>query len=60
MRRYSDGEEIHCSAMGTAVNFMVTEPLASWGKVNVRHTRTAVDLARELNHYQMNPVGCGR
>nr|VFK05083.1 MAG: hypothetical protein BECKH772A_GA0070896_105022 [Candidatus Kentron sp. H]VFK06918.1 MAG: hypothetical protein BECKH772B_GA0070898_107272 [Candidatus Kentron sp. H]VFK07127.1 MAG: hypothetical protein BECKH772A_GA0070896_107002 [Candidatus Kentron sp. H]VFK07277.1 MAG: hypothetical protein BECKH772B_GA0070898_107601 [Candidatus Kentron sp. H]VFK11785.1 MAG: hypothetical protein BECKH772C_GA0070978_108741 [Candidatus Kentron sp. H] len=34
--------------LGTAVNFMVTEPLAGWRKVNVRDTRTAVDLAWEI------------
>lgn len=33
---------------GTAVNFMMTEPLAGWRKVNVRETRTAVDLAQEV------------
>lgn len=33
---------------GTAVNFMMTEPLAGWRKVNVRDTRTAVDLAQEV------------
>ena len=34
--------------LGTAVNFMVTEPLAGWRKVNVRETRTAIDLAEEI------------
>lgn len=34
--------------MGTAVNFMVTEPLGGWRKVNVRATRTAIDLAQEI------------
>nr|VFK12106.1 MAG: Transposase DDE domain-containing protein [Candidatus Kentron sp. LPFa]VFK28192.1 MAG: Transposase DDE domain-containing protein [Candidatus Kentron sp. LPFa] len=34
--------------LGTAVNFMITEPLAGWRKVNVRQTRTAVDLAQEV------------
>nr|VFJ90136.1 MAG: hypothetical protein BECKH772A_GA0070896_1001929 [Candidatus Kentron sp. H]VFJ91423.1 MAG: hypothetical protein BECKH772B_GA0070898_1001729 [Candidatus Kentron sp. H]VFJ98119.1 MAG: hypothetical protein BECKH772C_GA0070978_1001829 [Candidatus Kentron sp. H] len=34
--------------LGTAVNFMVTEPLAGWRKVDVRDTRTAVDLAWEI------------
>lgn len=33
---------------GTAVNFMFTEPLASWRKVNVRQTRTMVDWAEEI------------
>jgi len=28
---------------GTAVNFMFTEPLGSWRKVNVRQRKTAVD-----------------
>nr|VFK07757.1 MAG: DDE superfamily endonuclease [Candidatus Kentron sp. H]VFK07841.1 MAG: DDE superfamily endonuclease [Candidatus Kentron sp. H] len=34
--------------MGTASNFMMTEPLSGWRKVNVRDTRTAVDLAKEV------------
>nr|VFK03045.1 MAG: hypothetical protein BECKH772B_GA0070898_103233 [Candidatus Kentron sp. H]VFK04232.1 MAG: hypothetical protein BECKH772A_GA0070896_103932 [Candidatus Kentron sp. H]VFK06300.1 MAG: hypothetical protein BECKH772C_GA0070978_103402 [Candidatus Kentron sp. H] len=34
--------------LGTAVNFMITEPLAGWRKVNVRDTRTALDLAEEV------------
>ena len=34
--------------MGTAVNFMLTEPLAGWRKVNVRTTKTAIDLAEEV------------
>ena len=34
--------------LGTAVNFMMTEPLAGWRKVDVRKTRTAVDLAHEV------------
>ena len=34
--------------LGTAVNFMITEPLAGWRKVNVRTTRTAIDLAEEI------------
>ena len=34
--------------LGTAVNFMMTEPLAGWRKVNVRHTRKAIDLAEEI------------
>lgn len=34
--------------LGTACNFMITEPLAGWRKVNVRDTRTAVDLAQEV------------
>lgn len=33
---------------GTAVNFMVTEPLGGWRKVNVRQTKTAIDLAQEI------------
>ena len=33
---------------GTAVNFMFTEPLASWRKVNVRRTKTMVDWAEEV------------
>ncbi len=34
--------------LGTAANFMMTEPLAGWRKVNVRDTRTAIDLAQEV------------
>jgi len=33
---------------GTAVNFMFTEPLVSWRKVNVRQTKTMIDWAEEL------------
>ena len=33
---------------GTAVNFMFTEPLASWRKVNVRETKTMTDWADEI------------
>lgn len=33
---------------GTAENFMFTEPLASWRKVNVREHRTAIDWAYEI------------
>jgi hypothetical protein len=33
---------------GTAVNFMLTEPLGGWRKVNVRETKTAIDLAQEI------------
>jgi hypothetical protein len=33
---------------GTAVNFMFTEPLASWRKVNVRLTKTMIDWAHEV------------
>ena len=33
---------------GTAVNFMFTEPLASWRKVDVRETKTMIDWAREI------------
>lgn len=34
--------------LGTAVNFMLTEPLGGWRKVNVRPTKTAIDLAEEI------------
>ena len=33
---------------GTAVNFMFTEPLAGWRKVNVRARKTGVDWAWEI------------
>jgi hypothetical protein len=33
---------------GTAVNFMFTEPLASWRKVDVRPTKTMIDWADEI------------
>lgn len=33
---------------GTATNFMLTEPLGGWRKVNVRETKTAIDLAEEI------------
>ena len=33
---------------GTAVNFIFTEPLAGWRKVNVRERKTAVDWAHEI------------
>jgi hypothetical protein len=34
--------------LGTAVNFMLTEPLGGWRKVNVRTSKTAIDLAEEI------------
>jgi hypothetical protein len=34
--------------LGSATNFMITEPLAGWRKVNVRKTKTAIDLAHEI------------
>jgi len=33
---------------GTAVNFMFTEPLGQWRKVNIRRHRTSVDWAEEI------------
>lgn len=33
---------------GTAANFMFTEPLGSWRKVNVRQQKTSVDWANEI------------
>ncbi len=33
---------------GVAVNFMFTEPLGGWRKVNVRERKTAVDWAHEI------------
>jgi len=33
---------------GTAVNFMFTEPLAGWRKVNVRGRKTGIDWAYEI------------
>ena len=33
---------------GTAVNFIFTEPLAGWRKVNVRNRRTKTDWAEEI------------
>jgi hypothetical protein len=33
---------------GTAVNFMFTEPLASWRKVDVRESKTMFDWAEEI------------
>jgi hypothetical protein len=33
---------------GTAANFMFTEPLGSWRKVNVRYRRTSIDWAYEI------------
>jgi len=33
---------------GTAVNFMFTEPLASWRKVNIRESKTMIDWAEEI------------
>ena len=33
---------------GTAVNFMFTEPLSGWRKVNVRQRKTAIDWAQEI------------
>jgi len=33
---------------GTAANFMFTEPLGSWRKVNVRQRKTSIDWAHEI------------
>jgi len=33
---------------GTAANFMFTEPLGSWRKVNVRQQKTSVDWSNEI------------
>jgi hypothetical protein len=33
---------------GTAANFLFTEPLAGWRKVNVRERRTKIDWAQEI------------
>ena len=33
---------------GTANNFLFTEPLAGWRKVNVRETKTKIDWAEEI------------
>jgi len=33
---------------GTAVNFLFTEPLRSWRKVNVRRRKTKIDWAEEI------------
>lgn len=33
---------------GTAANFMFSEPLAGWRKVNVRERRTKIDWAKEI------------
>ena len=33
---------------GTAVNFMFTEPLVSWRKVNIRETKMMIDWAQEI------------
>lgn len=33
---------------GTAVNFLSTEPLTGWRKVNIRERKTAVDWAFEI------------
>ncbi len=33
---------------GTAANFMFTEPLGSWRKVNVRQCKTSIDWAYEI------------
>lgn len=43
-RRYDYEYERH----GTAVNFMFTEPLAGWRKVDVRSQKTSVDWAQEI------------
>jgi len=33
---------------GTAVNFLFTEPLGGWQKVNIRQRRTSIDWAEEI------------
>jgi len=39
---------------GTAVNFMFTEPLGQWRKVNVRERKTRVDWAQEIKELLEN------
>ena len=41
-------EDYEYERLGTAVNFMMTEPLGGWRKVHVRATKTAIDLAEEI------------
>lgn len=45
---------------GTAANFMFTEPLGSWRKVNVRHRRTAIDWAQEIRELLDNDYSDAR
>ncbi|WP_133510397.1 hypothetical protein [Candidatus Thiosymbion oneisti] len=40
--------------VGTAVNFMLTEPLGGRRKVSVRSTKTALDLAEGQDAYIMH------
>lgn len=42
-------EDYEYERNGTAANFMFTEALAGWRKVNVREQRTAIDWASEIN-----------
>ena len=41
-------EDYEYERNGTAANFMFTETLAGWRKVNVREQRTAIDWASEI------------
>ena len=45
---YSERIDYEYERNGTAVNFMFTEPLSGWRKVNVRGRRTAIDWAHEI------------
>ena len=45
---YSERIDYEYERNGTAVNFMFTEPLSGWRKVNVRERRTAIDWAHEI------------
>lgn len=40
--------DYHYKRNGTAVNFIFTEPLGNWRKVNVRNRRTRIDWAQEI------------
>jgi hypothetical protein len=40
--------DYHYKRNGTAVNFMFTEPLGNWRKVNIRERKTSIDWAQEI------------
>jgi hypothetical protein len=40
--------DYHYERNGTAVNFMFTEPLGNWRKVNIRDHKTSIDWAQEI------------
>ena len=45
---------------GTAVNFLFTEPLGGWRKVNTQERRTSIDWANEIKELLEDRLSQGR